>query len=166
VAAKLSLRPPLPSDGAAYLALFQRPEIVAWLRPEPLPPFTDSEIREMLAEDVRHWGDFGYGPWALIEKSSDSFVGRAGLRRTAVEGEPAVELAWTVDPDRQGEGLATEAALAAVDLAARRAIDEVVALALPANRASCRVAERAGLQRSGEVEHAGLVHVLYRLRLA
>jgi hypothetical protein len=40
-----------------------------------------------------------------------------------------------------------------------------VALTLPANFASRRVIERAGLGFSGEVEHAGMTHLLYRLAL-
>ena len=42
----------------------------------------------------------------------------------------------------------------------------MIALALPGNGASRRVAEKAGMELAGEVEHAGLAHVLYRLRLA
>jgi RimJ/RimL family protein N-acetyltransferase len=33
---------------------------------------------------------------------------------------------------------------------------------LPINAASLRVAEKIGLERAGEVEHAGLDHVLFR----
>jgi RimJ/RimL family protein N-acetyltransferase len=85
---------------------------------------------------------------------------------TAVAGEQAVELAWTVDPDSQGRGLATEAALAALEWARTLGIEEVIALTLPGNHASRRVAEKAGLRAAGEVEYAGLTHVLYRLALA
>ena len=117
----------------------------------------------MLREDLRHWTEDSFGPWALIDRKDGSFVGRGGLRRTVIEGEPVVELLWTIEPGRWGMGLATEAAFAAIDWAKSLGLHEVVAMTLPYNRASRRVAEKAALQFSGEIEHAGLVHVLYRL---
>jgi RimJ/RimL family protein N-acetyltransferase len=162
----LILRPPRSSDEEDYAALFLRPEVGEWLRPEPLPQLTIGEIREMLGEDIRHWRELGFGPWVLIEQEAGSFVGRVGLRRTAIENESAIELAWTVDPDRQGRGFATEAAVAAIELARSTGIAEVVVLALPHNGASRRVAEKAGFSVDGKVAHAGLPHLLYRLALA
>jgi RimJ/RimL family protein N-acetyltransferase len=166
VTANLVLRRPTSADESGYLEVFMRREVVAWLRPEPLPPLRVPDVQAMLGDDIRHWNQVGFGPWAMIDAERKSYLGRAGLRHTAVEGEPAIELAWTVDPARQNQGLATESALAALELARELGLEEIVALVLPANRASRRVAEKTGLQADGEVEHAGLTHVLYRLALA
>lgn len=138
----------------------------AWLRPAPLARFVEAELRGMLEDDVEHWERNGFGPWALVERESGDFVGRAGLRWTAVAGAAAVELAWTVDPARQGRGLASEAAAAGLELARAERIEEVVALVLAENAASRRVAEKLGMELDGEVEHAGLPHLVYRLSLA
>jgi RimJ/RimL family protein N-acetyltransferase len=162
----LLLRPPVPADREAYLGLFLHPRVGEWLRPAPLTSLTEADIEAMLGDDLRHWGGFGFGPWALLGRDESSYLGRAGLRWTAVKGEEKVEMAWTVAPDRQGEGLATEAALAAVELARSRRLGEIVALTLPGNRASRRVAEKAGMSQKGKVVHAGLDHVLYGLTLA
>jgi RimJ/RimL family protein N-acetyltransferase len=163
---QLVLRAPRPGDEDDYVALFLEPEVEAWLRPAPLARFAEAELRQMLRDDVEHWERNRFGPWALIEKDGGGFVGRAGLRWTAVEGEAAVELAWTVAPARQGRGLATEAAAAALELAREERIEEVVALVLPENTASRRVAEKLGLRHEADVEHAGLPHLLYRVRPA
>jgi ribosomal-protein-alanine N-acetyltransferase len=163
---QLLLRAPKPADEEAYLSLFLRPEVEAWLRPAPLVPFAAAELTRMLAEDVEHWRDTGFGPWALIERESGAYVGRAGLRWTAVEGAAAVELAWTVDPAHQGRGLATEAARAGLELAREERIEEVVALVLPRNLASRRVAEKLGMVGRETALHAGLPHLVYRLTLA
>jgi ribosomal-protein-alanine N-acetyltransferase len=137
-----------------------------WLRPAPLVPFTAVDAREMLHADIGHWRELEYGPWALIETGGDRFVGRAGLHRTTVESIPVTELAWTTDPAFQGRGFATEAALAAIELGRAVGLREVVAMALPDNTASCRVAEKIGMQADGEITQAGLPHVLYRLSLS
>jgi [ribosomal protein S5]-alanine N-acetyltransferase len=162
---QLVLRSPRLEDEAAYLALFRRREVEAWLRPAPLAAFEAAELRQMLHDDIEHWERNGFGPWALFEKASGEFAGRAGLRWTAVEGEAAVELAWTIEPAWQGRGLATEAARAGLELGGARGIERVVALVLAENAASRRVAEKLGMQRDGEVEHAGLPHLVYRLSL-
>jgi len=164
--ANLRLRPPTSADLSAYEGLFGRPEVEAWLRPPPLGPFTAAEAREMLHADIGQWRELSYGPWVLVGKREERFVGRAGLHRTTVEGEAETELAWTTEPSCQGRGYATEAALAALDLARAAGLAEVVAMALPANAASRRVAEKIGMGEAGEISHAGLPHVLYRLTLA
>ncbi len=52
---RLRARPPQPSDEPGYLALFLDPEVSAWLRPDPLPPFSATDVRDMLRDDIRHW---------------------------------------------------------------------------------------------------------------
>ena len=74
-----------------------------------------------------------------------------------------VELPWSIEPRLHGQGLATEAATAAVEWAGELRFEEVVALVLPANAASRRVAEKTGFKQDGEVLHAGLPHLLFRL---
>lgn len=164
-ATKLRLRRPVPVDLEGYEKLFQLEQVERWLRPPPLAAFTAADAREMLHADIGHWRELEYGPWALVEDGGEPFVGRAGLHRTTVESMPATELAWTVDPAVQGRGYATEAALAALDLARAVGLREVVAMALPDNLASRRVAEKIGMRAEREIEHAGLPHVLYRFAL-
>jgi [ribosomal protein S5]-alanine N-acetyltransferase len=147
------------------MALLLNQEVGAWLRPQPLPAFTTSQVREMLRDDIRHWQMYPFGPWVLIDRESGALVGRGGLQSTVVEGEPVVELPWTIAPDRWSSGLATEAARAAIEWARSLELGEVVTMTLPENRASRRVAEKAGLRFAGEIEYRGLTHVLYRLPL-
>ncbi len=162
---RLLARKPTPGDRSLYHAHFARPEVEAWLRPSPLPPFTAQVLDELVAGDCAHWDDHGFGPWILIERESGAFAGRAGLAWTTVEETAAVELPWSIEPRLQGHGLATEAACAAVAWARELGFEEVVALVLPANLPSRRVAEKAGFRQEDEVTHAGLPHLLYRLRL-
>lgn len=77
-----------------------------------------------------------------------------------------VELAWSVEPCLHGKGYATEMAAAAVKWARELRIEELVALVLPANAPSRRVAEKLGCEEDGEVDHAGLPHLFFRLNLA
>ncbi len=159
----LTARRPRRDDEAAYGALLRDPAVERWLRPPPLVPFTPDEVRRVLARDLRHWGEHGFGPWAL--DLDGAYAGRAGLAWTEVEGERVVELPWALVPSAWGRGVATRAARAAIAWARQLGLGEVIALTLPANEASRRVMDRAGLPYERDVVHAGLPHVLHRLVL-
>ena len=162
---RLLARMPESTDLDGYNTLFLDPAVERWLRPEPLTPFDEAEIFAMLGADVAHWSQHDFGPWVLLERESGVLIGRGGLRLTKVDGADLVELPWAVRSDHWGRGLATEAAAAALDWARDVGLDEVVALIIPENQASQRVAERIGLQPSGTTMHAGLEHLVYRLKL-
>lgn len=159
---RLLLRPPGPGDGPGYRALLMHPVIGEWLRPQPLEPFEPADGDAWLAEDERHWERFGFGPWAVIEREGGGYLGRVGLRWTELGDRPGIEVLWAIDPDRHGEGFASEAAAAALDFAGDLDLDEVFAMILPINVASRRVAAKIGMSEAGEVMHAGFEHLLLR----
>jgi ribosomal-protein-alanine N-acetyltransferase len=162
---RLLLRPPSPDDRALYHAHFTSPEVERWLRPSPMPPFNRGALDELAEGDRAHWTDHGFGPWVLIDRQTGAFVGRGGLHWTTVEEMAMIELAWSIEPRLHGNGYATEMAKAATDRASELQFEELVALVLPGNVASRRVAEKLGCEQNGKVEHAGLPHLLFRLRL-
>ena len=161
----LLAKAPNGRDRDGYRHLFLDPAMGEWLRPPPLKAFQDSDLSGMLVDDGEHWATHGFGPWALFERDGGGLVGRSGLRWTSVDGRLAIEMPWAIRSDRWGRGYGTEAATAAVEWARSLDLDEVVALVMPENHASRRVAEKAGLRLAGETEHAGLDHLVYRLQL-
>jgi RimJ/RimL family protein N-acetyltransferase len=159
---RLMLRIPGPGDGPGYRALLMHPTIGEWLRPRPLRPFEPADGDAWLVEDARHWERFGFGPWAVIERETGDYLGRVGLRWTEIGDRAGIEALWAIDPERHGEGFASEAAAAALDFAAELELDQVFAMILPINAASRRVAEKIGMASAGEVMHAGFEHLLFR----
>ncbi|HEX3737651.1 MAG TPA: GNAT family N-acetyltransferase [Solirubrobacterales bacterium] len=159
---RLTLRPPGPGDAPGYRALLLHPTIGEWLRPPPEQPFEPADGDAWLSEDSRHWERFGFGPLAVVERMSGDYLGRVGLKWTDVGDRAGIEVLWAIDPGRHREGFASEAAAAALDLAADLELDQVYAMVLPTNAASLRVAEKIGMERVGKVVHAGFDHVLFR----
>lgn len=102
-----------------------------------------------------HWEQHGWGWRAIVERDGGAQVGLAALN---VLGTPvldaaadAVEIGWWIDPARQGQGYATEAALALRDEAGLKLeVESVVARIQPGNTPSRRVAARLGLDVVGE----------------
>ncbi len=135
--------------------------------------FGDAEVMRFgdgpqSAEWVRHWlrralesyDRRGYGPWAVIEQASGYFVGYCGLFfYPDINGRPEVEIGYRLARAWWGRGYATEAVIAARDYAfATLGLSRLIALIDPANTASIRVAEKAGLRHESEVMLAGYDH--------
>ena len=86
----------------------------------------------------------------MADADSDAFVGTVALHPIPF-GE-ALEIFYAVFPDRWGDGLATEAVRALLDALPAR---DVVALAIPENEASKRVARAAGMTDDGVQQRVG-----------
>ncbi len=96
----------------------------------------------------------------MIERSSGTLIGDSGLYRTPA-GE--IELGYTLGAPWWGRGYATEAAGRWLGVAFDELdLDEVVALAEPANVASLHVLEKLGMQRAGERIAFGRPHAVFR----
>lgn len=118
---------------------------------------------EVHDKDLAHWQRFDFGPWSVRERGSNDYVGRIGLNYTRATGSPKVQVGWIVAAGSRGRGYATEMASEAVRVAFEvLELDEVIALITPANEASVAVAGKLGFVESGELEHHGLEHILYR----
>jgi RimJ/RimL family protein N-acetyltransferase len=129
-----------------------------------LPP-DQRTLAAMLARNIGHWEEHGFGIWMLRDREDGQMVGRGGLQHTIVNSRDEVEVGWAIVPERWGQGLATELAEASVAIAFDDlAQPEIVAFTLPHNLASRRVMDKSGFTFEAEIVHNGLDHVLYRRR--
>jgi ribosomal-protein-alanine N-acetyltransferase len=155
----------MPAHSEEIAPLLNDPRVAATLSPDGEPPSWGARPEE-LAMIERDWTQYGFGLWLLRDRESGAMVGRGGLQHTLATGEDEVEIGWAFVPERWGQGLATELALACVSVAFERLdLASVVAYTLPHNRASRRVMEKTGMsfERSFHDRH-GLEQVLYRRR--
>ena len=137
------------------------PRVGATLWSRPAPP-TQADIADGLAAKADHWDRHGFGLWLLRDRETGAAVGRGGLQYTYTAGLHDVEAAWAIVPDRWGQGLATELALACVEVGFEQlALRRIVAFTLPDNAASRRVMVKSGFEYERDIVHAGLAHVLY-----
>lgn len=114
----------------------------------------------------RSWDTLGYGRFAVEDAETGALVGRVGLMHQEAwqATSDKVEVGWAITASRWGEGLATEAARAAIADGFRRVgLPRIVSFALPANVGSVRVMERCGMAFGGHAEWAGREHIWYAL---
>ena len=109
---------------------------------------------------VGHWELLGYGYFAAVEKASGRFVGRIGF--TNPEGWPGFELGWTLAPEFQGKGFATEGGRFLLKYAFNEmGRDHVISVIHPDNKPSIRVAERLGEKLEGNADVEGVPFLVY-----
>lgn len=93
------------------------------------------------------WELKGLGPWALEERSTGRFVGRAGFHWRPDDDWPGVEVGWMLDPAAWGTGYAVEAGARAVRYGFEELGEEVLfSLILRENTRSQAVARRLGYE--------------------
>ncbi|MFI1433112.1 GNAT family N-acetyltransferase [Streptomyces lydicus] len=137
--ARLVLRPWSGSELAAVLGGLRQPHWAA-----DYPDDGDRVIAGFTAGHPEARGT--YGQRQIIERASGLVVGGIGLFPPSDDG--SVEFGYGVVPSRRGRGYAPEAARALVAFAlAAPGVHTVYADVEPANPASCRVLEKAGLER-------------------
>jgi ribosomal-protein-alanine N-acetyltransferase len=116
------------------------------------------------------WELKGLGQWALEERSSGRFVGRAGLYWRPDDDWPGVEVGWMLDPAVWGSGYATEAGDRAVRYGFEELGEEALySVILPENTRSQSVARRLGYEPGVERTlsfYPDSPHVLWRLERA
>jgi len=113
---------------------------------------TYAQTGEDLAAEVRHWGQFGYGIWAVRERGN--FVGVTGLEQRP-DGR-GVGLRFALWPDAQGRGLAREAAFAALRFGHNQAgLRRIVAVARVSNFGSRTILGSIGMHEAEVFQQRG-----------
>jgi RimJ/RimL family protein N-acetyltransferase len=155
------------------LRLEHEPELLTLLRdPRVARTLTDdgqvpdrSAVRARLAWGVEHWERFAFGLWVLRDRETGELAGRGGLQTTFATGRDEIEAAWTIVPERWGQGLATELALAVVEMGLGPiGLESIIAYTTPDNVASQRVMEKSGFRYEREFLRSGRTMVLFRRR--
>lgn len=168
---RLVLRRWREDDLDPFAALNADPEVM-----EHFPSRLDRAASDALAAAADGAFDrHGFGLWVVEVAATGAFAGFTGLAvpRFDAPFTPAVEVGWRLARWAWGNGYATEAATAALDLGFFRAgLDEVVSFTSAENARSRAVMRRLGMTRdpSADFDHPMIPpghrlrpHVLYRL---
>lgn len=111
---------------------------------------TEQQIDAGLARQAHFMNTVGYCMGAAELKSNNRVVGVIGLQ--PVDKDPDIDIGWWVQPAEQGQGLATEAALALQHFLKTKNPNARIAASIhPDNVASQTVARRLGLTASAPV---------------
>jgi RimJ/RimL family protein N-acetyltransferase len=146
---RLVLRQWSLADFDDFAAMSADPQVMQFLAVDGKPDSRFGSWRSLCGM-VGHWQLRGFGMFAVIERATGAFVGRAGPWQP--EEWPDFEIGWALRSEYWGRGYATEAAKRCIAYAftelERSHISSFIA---PENTRSIRVAERAGERFEGEI---------------
>jgi ribosomal-protein-alanine N-acetyltransferase len=168
---RLLLRRWRPEDRLPFFQMNADPRVMEHF----LSPFTKEESDAMVDRIEAHFAQHGYGFWAVELVGIAPFVGFVGLAvpRITAHFTPCVEIGWRLAHQVWGQGIAVEAAQAALRYGFETLqLKEIVAYTVPANLRSRRVMEKLGMTYNPEDDfdhplipegHRLRRHVLYRV---
>jgi len=146
--ARLRLEPWDDAHFEHFARFMSDPEVTRYIRPEPLGLDRAIEQHERSLEE---WELLGFGKRAIIEAETDQWLGFVELSQVGPgkgSRDDDVELGYFVKPSRWGQGIATEAAIAARDEAFDRCgVNELIGRCRVENAASARVLAKVGFRR-------------------
>ena len=146
---RLTLRPLLPDDADAYLAIRHHPEVAKWV---PLP------FEGVIGRFAASWEERRYAPWGVF--LGGRLIGHDGLNYVPEFGE--TEVLWALHPDAWGRGYATEVARASLDYGfGTLGLGLIFAITLPDNLASQAVMKRIGLTYRKRVAYRGFNDIVW-----
>lgn len=144
---RLRLRHWRDEDLAPFAALNADPRVM-----RHYPAVLNRSESDAVAGRIRaRMEEQGIGLWAVSVAGRAEFIGFVGLSRPLFKTRftPCVEVGWRLAFEHWGRGYATEAARAALAHGfGSPGLDEIVAMAVPANRRSLAVMRRLGMTRS------------------
>ena len=141
---RLLLRLPTAADAEPYMAFMWDPEVVEKKQVTLTEDPGDLELAQRkTAALVKHWESKGFGLWTVVDRASGQVIGCVGLQEW--KGWPGVELAWVIHRSWWKQGLASEAALAALKWAwANTSLDHIISIINADDSRSMRVATKVG----------------------
>jgi len=155
--ARLILRPWRSADIAANTAMLSDPGTARFITPDGVAITTEIGGWRNAAVISGHWALYGFGMFAVEEKSSGRYIGRVGP--WCPPGWPGFEVGWGIARECRGKGYAVEAARASIDwVFATFEIEEIIHCIESVNAPSQGVARRLGARREGEVDLSGKIN--------
>jgi RimJ/RimL family protein N-acetyltransferase len=158
--ARLTLRPFAEADVDPLHCILQEEGILHYF-PKSEPP-ERGRVERLIAHHLTHWKEHGYGRWAVEPRAESRLIGWCGLEYLPETGE--TEVGYLLSKAFWGRGLATEGAQASVRYGFERlALKTIVGITHPANIASQRVLEKAGLSFTNCARYYGMDCLRYTI---
>lgn len=151
---RLILRRWREDDVAPMAAIHSDPEVMRWIRDGSVRD--EQQTRGGIQAWESEWESQGFGLFAVEIRSTGELAGFTGLSvpRYVPEVLPAVEVGWRLGRSHWGQGLATEAAAAAVRFGfEERGLERIVSITQVGNDASQRIMTKLGMHLVRETVH-------------
>jgi ribosomal-protein-alanine N-acetyltransferase len=119
---------------------------------------TQAKIQGFIAS----YRQYGFGKWAITFKESNQLIGYCGIAIEQIDNKDEREIGYRLDPKFWGQGLATEAASAAIQYGLEQLkFPYLLGIVERENKAYVRVLEKLGMQHQRETIFFGVEMDVY-----
>ncbi|HEY70002.1 MAG TPA: GNAT family N-acetyltransferase [Anaerolineae bacterium] len=147
---RLTLRPFREEDVVRLHEILSEEDILRYF-PNPGTPTLD-QIHKLIANQLKHWEQHGFGWWAVEPIGEHQLIGWNGLQYLPDTDE--IEVGFLLSTPYWNQGFATEGARAGLEFAfGKLGLKQVVAIVHPENKASQRVIEKLDMRFTHEAEY-------------
>jgi ribosomal-protein-alanine N-acetyltransferase len=152
------LRQLMLTDIDNVMDIFSDPEAMKYSPTETPQSRTDAE--EFINWNIESYHKNGLGAWAVIAKSTERYIGQAGL----ILQEPGLEVFYSFIQKFWKQGFATEVASACRDYAFHKLNEsQLIAIIHPRNKRAISVALKLGMRDTDIIEFWGRANRLFKI---
>ena len=109
--------------------------------------FSQEEVDNWLQQNLLRYQRDGYSYWAVIEKENQLLIGVCGILAETANGKPYTGIGYIFRKDCWHKGYALESAKACMEYGFQQLhLPLLTAQIRPENTASCKLAEKLGMQ--------------------
>jgi [ribosomal protein S5]-alanine N-acetyltransferase len=125
------------------------------------------QVRERIEGFITCYKEFGFGKWAVVLRESGQLLGYCGIAVDQIDGKDEKELGYRLDSKYWGQGLATEAASAAIKCGFEKFnLPYILGIVERENAASVKVLKKVGMQHEKTIIFHEVEMDLYRIDAA
>ncbi|MCR9288520.1 MAG: GNAT family N-acetyltransferase [Bacteroidetes bacterium] len=155
----------LPEDAQGIFALDTDPKVMKYLGGVKMTQFFKAE--KTIEYIQKQYKEHGIGRLAIIEKSTDKFVGWSGLKleKGNLNGQmQSYDLGYRLLQQFLGKGYATESATASLKYGFEDLnLTEIIGIADINNKASNQILQKIGMTQYKELEFYNRLHSIYKI---
>lgn len=162
---RLFLREILPTDECGLFELESDPRVHTYLGENPVIGI--GQVRDIIKMIRRQYAELGIGRLAIIDKSTNAFIGWAGLKLVKEKTNNQInfyDLGYRIIQKHWGKGIATEASHATLTYGFNKLnLAEIYGMCEVGNQGSKNVLQKSGLRFIETFEYKGRQHNWFRL---
>ncbi|WP_421858602.1 GNAT family N-acetyltransferase [Marinobacter salarius] len=161
---RLLLREFSSNDVGALAEILRDPKVMEF---STNGPCTEEETRQFIDWCLDSYRDHGFGQWAVVDRLSGAIIGFCGLSHVELDGAQEIEVGYRLAPSVWGQGLASEAAGAALEYGFSHChIGSIIAIIATRHVVSASVAEKVGFRINTHTKYRDWDVRIYRKRRA
>jgi RimJ/RimL family protein N-acetyltransferase len=157
---RLLLRELNINDAQSFYELNLNPNVIKYTGNSA---FEDLNEAKRFLENYSDYQKNGFGRWAVINKSTQGFLGWCGLKHDEMLDE--TDIGFRFFEHFWNKGYATESAKACINYGFEKLdLETIIGRAMKENSASIKVLEKAGLQYKKDFDFGGKEGVIYSIK--